>query len=220
MIDTKNWNFLYKLDSQGRNCVSQHTYEPLLNPEENILCYNFAQHNNYCNKILKTETCEFFFQREIESLENFKLFDWCPTLIDVEYNNRKIYIEFSNNLINHLIQKNPQSIDYYQESAITVMKDLYKLDKGKISIHPQCFFLTTDGKIKTIDFFSSFEFSQSRVDRNLVDDILSHNSKLLFRNAPFFDGLTYDLLEIYKFLLENDVWGEEKLSQTLSNLEE
>lgn len=220
MINTENWNFLYKLDTQGRNCVSQHTYEPLLNPKENILCYNFTEHNRYCNKVLKTETCDFFFQREIEALKNLNVFDWCPRLIDVEYKKRKIYIEFSNNLVNHILQKNPQLSRLFQESAINVMKDLYKLGKGKISIHPHSFFLTKDRKIKTIDFYSMFNFSQSYLSKNLVDDILSDDSKSLFRNSLFFDGCKYNLLEIYKFLLENDLWGGQKLAQTLTNLEE
>jgi len=189
LIDTKNWNFLYKLDSQGRKCVSQHTYEPLLNPEENILCYNFTEHNNYCNKVLKTDTCEFFFQREIEALERFESFGWCPKLIDVEYNNRKIYIEFSNNLINHVMQKNTQSMHYYKKSAITVIKAHKQLGIYKYSLHPSSYFVVNN-QLKSINYFFCYNFNEQDLE---LQEVFSHISdERLKKLYPLMDTLEID----------------------------
>jgi hypothetical protein len=219
-MNIKNWQYLYKVDNFGRKCVTQHTYEPIIDLEQKILCLNFSQTNNYSKKTLKNKTCEFFFSREHSALEKFQDREWCPKIYDIDYKKRKIFIEFSSNFLNPLVCNNSKLSEHFQKKVLEILKDLYKVNKGKISIHSHCFFLSSKNELKTIDFFSSFDFLDPNVDSDIIDDILSDDSKKQFKKEPFFNEKEYNLLEIYKFLLKNDTWGNRKFNCTLENLKE
>ena len=192
----------------------QHTYEPYINKQKTVLCLNFTCNNLYANKLLREKTIDFFFERELTNLQLFQSYEWCPKILDIDLNKKQIFIDFDGILCNRLETK---EIESFIDQAKSVVKTLALQGFGKISMHSHCFYVTEHGNLRTIDFFSCFPLNDSLVSSEIVEDILSSDSVLTFSKFPFRKNEQYDMLEIYKFLLANDTWGNIKLGTKLED---
>jgi len=219
LISVKNWKYLYKLDNQGRSCVSQHTYEPLISPDNKIFCYHFCKKNAYSKNNLSQKTLDYFFENELYYLDKLRNYQWCPDILEIDKKSKKIFIRYDGDLINHVIYHQPEKQVYFMNKAQNVLSDLYRIGLGKISMHSHCFFENRNNVIKTIDFFSCFGLNTPLVNKTIVDEILSQDSKKWICTEPFSERNNYNFFEIYKFLLLNDKWHNQKLNLKLDDLE-
>ena len=203
-MNIDNWNFLYKLDLNNFPCVSQHIYEPLINPQRNVLCLNYTQKNRYCEKNLSQETVDYFFKNELYYLQRFSNYTWCPKILDVYSKERKIFLEWNDDFCNHNVTK--ENVQKNVNDLKKIIIDLKKERCGKISIHSHCCYYNY-GNLKTIDFFSCFPLDQPLIEKEIVNEIMSDGSRQIFQKRPFLENSQYNLLEIYKFLLKHDTWA-------------
>ena len=98
MLDISSWEYFYKMDyAYGYNTASNLLYTPKISPDGSVMAmiYDEKQEYQHENIGLTKELTDFFFEREIKYLKIFQKYDWAPTLLDVDYDNRILFIEFN-----------------------------------------------------------------------------------------------------------------------------
>lgn len=193
MIDTKEWQYFYKIyDSwpQPTNLL----YTPLISPDGSMICMWWDETSPYQheNDRLTAELVNFFFEREIKYLTVFQKFPWAPKLLDVDLKERKILIEFNKETLNHIIFTPGRSLDQecpdWREQIFSILKDIVDSGYYKMALYPHCFFIDSNGKIKTFDFYSSLEQEERYLERKKIEGMIGGDSDGRFTEATT-DGI-------------------------------
>jgi hypothetical protein len=187
------WNYFYKIHyAKGTPSSSNMVYTPMINEDGNILCMLFDERSDYqqYNPSLTKDLVDFFFEREVKYLTECQKFDWAVKLIDIDYDNRKIFIEFSKDTINH-IMFNDNNLDEicpdWKDQLFTIMKDLKDAGYYKMALYPHCFFIK-DGKLKAFDFYSCVDQDNPFIERSKIAGMIGPDSGGRFDNATV-DGV-------------------------------
>ena len=160
MIDTNGWEYFYKVDYRGGHKVTTNMlYTPMTNSENTLMCMLWDETHPYQveNTRLTKELVDFFFERELVHLTKFQEFDWAAKLIDIDRNERKIFIEFTGETFNDILSNPDRSLDLecpnWKEQIFKILQDIVSLGYYKMALYPHCFFLV-NGQVKTFDFYS------------------------------------------------------------------
>jgi hypothetical protein len=166
-----------------------------MNPEENILCMSWDENSEYQkdNTRLTKELVNFFFEREAKHIKIFQGKSWCPKIVNIDYKERRIFIEWNKNTLNHIIftGQNLNSIcPNWQEQMFAIVKDIYTAGYYKMAMYPHCFYLDNDGVIKTFDFYSCVAKEEKYIKRETIEGMIGPKSGNRFNDATI-DGLVY-----------------------------
>jgi hypothetical protein len=193
MTDISDWKYFYKID-QGFLCSTNVMYTPLINPSGTIMCMLWDEHSEYQNdnpNILSADLINFFFKRELESIKKFQSYSWAPKLLDVNERDRKIFIEWNNNTINHILYNSNCNLNDYcptwKEQIFQILKDIIATGYYKMALYPHCFYID-NGIIKTFDFYSCVGIKERYIPRAVLEGMIGMSSVDRFDKATTLDN--------------------------------
>jgi len=186
-MNTDNWNYFYKI-VDGRPNTTNLLYTPLINDTKDIMCMWWNETSPYQrNTRLTAGLVNFFFEREIKYLTTFQDKPWAPKLIDVDLKDRKIFIEWNKETLNTIIFTPGRNLNKecpnWKEQIFEILKDV--LDSGyyKMALYPHCFFIDTNGNIKTFDMYSTIERDNPYIERQLIEGMIGDESQGRFNDS-------------------------------------
>ncbi|NDA62285.1 MAG: hypothetical protein EBX50_09600 [Chitinophagia bacterium] len=199
-MDISNWQILYK----ANNTHTQMVYEPRISPDNKIFCMNFQYACTYQTQQTKnypeTYTEHFvheMFVRELEFQKFCRSKSWCPKIIDVDYESKRIFLVAGRNLTEDPSEQNRKAVR-------DVIKDQWQMGMIKLTVYPHSHMIHSDGTITAIDFYASVEKHNPYVAVNSVLPLMGA-SEFRFRSAQQEDRI--DLLEMFKHtLLRHSQW--------------
>lgn len=193
MIDTKDWNYIYKSTHEGIMCSTNAMYTPLSNHEGTIMCMHWDETSSYLkNDKITKELVNFFFERECKYIQLFQDKSWCPKLLEINNSDRKIFIEWSNITLNHIWftpGKNLHEIcPTWKDQIFKILKDIKELGFYKMALYPHCFYLKDD-VIKTFDFYSCVGIEERYIKRSDLEGMIGKYSSERFDLSTTEDGM-------------------------------
>jgi hypothetical protein len=197
MIDTTNWNYVFKTWNGQQNTTNV-MYSPLCNPEENILCMHWDKSDPYQKEStrLTDELMNFFFEREINYIQKFQSYDWAPKLIDIDLANKKVFLEWNPETLNRIIFKDGKDLNNvcpdWKDQIFQILKDITDNDCYKMALYPHCFYIT-NGTIKTFDFYSCLLRSERYIDRKYINGLIGPDSGKRFDDATVGNNIDFDI---------------------------
>lgn len=204
MINNDNWETVFKLNEicsfpTPTNLI----YIPTISPNNDMLCMHYnTDIEKYPTKF--KEIINFFFERELNFLKLFQDKTWCPTLYDVDLQNKKILIEFNHENLSWPIYDKNRSIDIeypmWKDHLFEILSDLNNSGYYKSTIYPHCFFYNDKGQLKMIDYYATIKKDDTLIHKNLIEPIISENSKQRFAEVK--TGDYYEMGNFFKNSLQ------------------
>ncbi len=214
MIMNEDWTYLYKYaidtSTELKLCRTNLLYSPTVSPDNDILCMDWNQNFYYHKSPRSQEILDWFFDREITNLKFFQDYDWCPEILDIDLSNKKIFIEFNGTLLNHLIFKEDsldRKCEDWQRQIRNIINDLDNSNFYKVALYPHCFYLSSKGIVKTIDYYSCISKDERYFPLSMIQPIIGENSEERFKQATVDDKIDGKLLYDYTIKKHLDtVW--------------
>ena len=164
MQDLSTWTYHYDTQENGQPMRSNLVYTALINPERTQMCMEFIRHPEYHNKDVENERwtdsmLEERFRREIKFHTLAKSLG-IPTLdiLDIDYPNRRIFIEWFDNDFYSLGQRAgsyDKLLPGWDEQWLNIMSTLWNNNMYKISLHPNSFAIKNN-KLVAFNWFFTF----------------------------------------------------------------
>jgi hypothetical protein len=220
-MNTDNWKPFFKLDHSGYECMSQQTYEPLLNLEKNVFCANYEWTNKYQRRedpirpLYTEESVNYFFDQEVKYILKYNNSYFMPKILDIDYQGKKIFYEWHGDSCNHLIygSRNLDTVcPDWKEQIKNILLDLYKSGTYKLTMYPHCHYVARDGQIKSIDWYGCIPVDDPWVNSAWMDSIIHHTAKFrLEETGAIIDG-KYNLEKMFQNSMHDHVlWGRQDL---------
>jgi len=191
-MNTDNWKYFYKI-VDGQPNTTNLLYTPLVNNAGSVMCMLWDENSPYQeNTKLTTELVNFFFEREVKYLTALQDKPWVPKLIDIDLKDRKIFIEWNKETLNTIIFTPGRDLNKecpsWKEQIFEILKDVLESGYYKMALYPHCFFIDTNGNIKTFDMYSTIERSHPFIERKLIEGMIGEQSQGRFNNSTL-DGV-------------------------------
>lgn len=224
-MDIDNWNYFYKY-KDGQLQSTNLLYSPYVNPEGTILCMNWDETDPYQamdDKNISRDLIEFFFEKEIDNLTKFQNFSWCPKICQVDTSNRKIFIEWNNQTLNHLFHQKinlDTKCHNWRDQISTIVEDIVNAGFMKMALYPHCFYLDEHNTIKTFDFYSCIPIDNPYVKISKIKNMIGEDSGNRFLDATVNDNIDFRIF--FSNTLENYLsgfWNENIFNQILKKVE-
>lgn len=219
-MDISNWIPLYKFDDSGKpQCMTQQTYEPLVSPDGKTYCANYDWQNKYQriwqpDRVGYTEeVVDYFFYKETDYAHWFGGFDWAPPIIDVDYENKRIFYGWNGPTCNEIIHTTKDLPSDWKDQLKTIMLDAYKSGVYKLTMYPHCHFFDPHGQMRTIDMYGCVEIADPYIKAKYMDGIIHSTAQFrLDETGELVDG-NYNLEIMFKQSLGKHVkWGNDDMS--------
>jgi len=197
MTDTTNWNYIYKM-SGGNLRTTNMLYTPLSNPEKTVMCMHWDKDEPYqkSNTKLTNQLIDFFFEREVTYLRRFQSYDWAPKLLELDLENKKIFIEWNPDTLNRILFKDNKNLNDvcpdWKSQVFQILKDITEDGCYKMALYPHCFYIN-NGKLKTFDFYSCLLRSERYVDKQTIEGMIGPDSGKRFDDATVGDKIDFDV---------------------------
>ena len=190
-MDITNWKHLHKFDYKfpELSVATNVLYTPYLNDDMSILCMWFDETNSYMSDscvTLSNEICEFYFFRELEYLRKFQGNAWCPKILEVIEDERKIFIEYNSDNCNHLLLGSTNLDELYpswEDDVKNIVYNMNDLGYYKMSLYPHCFFYDKNKNLKTIDFYATVDKKDSLIKEEIIAPIIGVDSEHRFNRS-------------------------------------
>lgn len=138
--------------------------------------YNDSEYHQGQNEVVDPEKMEFKWLREINYLtqmrNNFP--DLVPKLLDVDFDDRKIYLEIDGldfwNRANCNMEYYDMVAPDWQDQILAIVKAHKTLGFHKYSMHPSSYFVVND-KLKSINYFFTYHKDEPWIS---IADVESH----------------------------------------------
>ena len=217
-MNIDNWNFYYKIDPvELRSVRSNMLYTPLINPEGNVFCMDWNPKSDYQLKHGPRENfpelLNFFFDREVENLLIFKGYQWSPEIVDIDLNKKQIFFKWYGETCNNIIYNRrdlSKECTSWQQQLYSIIKEIFNLGYYKPSLYPHCFFIDSEGLLRTFDFYACVPRSHSLIKFDLISSMVGPHSLVRFNEAM--KGEYVDVEILFKRALEHYIkWPDDAL---------
>jgi len=192
-------NKFYKRTIDGYFLPTNLLYTPFILDDGNKMCMKFVEDKEYQpNSNVHDDVRNWFFERELLFLQQFQHFSFVPKLYDFDIRKKEIYIEFNNETLSEIINDGTRNIDQevknWKDDCNYILETLIDSKYYKMALYPHCFFITKEGKLKTIDFYSIVPFNERYIERKKIESIIGKDG------AYRFDESTNDgIIDFEKF---------------------
>lgn len=213
-MNTTNWQHYYCLDNAGTPYPTGAIYEPLVSPNGDVLCMRFDPNNKFRNKPISEALAEDCFRREVKYLKKFKDYSWCAELIDVNEDNKEVFIEWNTDCCEKIIESG-KSLNNVLPSWTGQLKQLVSDIKSnkvyKITMYP-CYHFIKNGYLKAFGFYTTCDYAEQPININFYRPILNKE------RAEFIDKMWPDGMVDFKILNEYSLteyvkWPSDPLPQ-------
>lgn len=218
-MNTSNWNYYFKLDHDGSDCMAQQTYEPLINPEGNVFCKNYNIDNSYqyleiSDRPLYTkEAVDWFFLNELTYLEYFKDHPYAPEVIDIDYVEQKIFLRWYGRSCNQMIYSGESWPEAdWREQIKNIVVDQYDQGVYKLTMYPHCHYIDNHGQMRAIDWYGCVPIDEPFVDEKYMNAIIHETAKFRLDELGALVNNKFNLEEMFKRSLgEHVFWGDKNM---------
>lgn len=221
MIDTSNWIPFLKIDESGERCMAQQTYEPLFNRERTVFCANYDWKNSYQriedpNRELYTkEAVDYFFNQEVSFILKYQSMSFMPTLLDIDYNQKKIFFKWHGETCNEIIYTGKNLSDYctnWKDQIKNIEVELYRLGTYKLTMYPHCHFIDKDGYMKAIDWYGCVSVNDPYIESKYMDSIIHESARFRLEETGAIIDNQYNLEIMFKRSMQEHVrWGDQNM---------
>jgi len=214
MFDTKDWQPFFKFDDDGRRCLAQQTYEPLISADRKTFCANYDWKNKYqrtyeTRQLYTEDVCSWFFENELYHLIKFREKSYVPNILDIDYKNKKIFFEWHGYTFNEMLH-NGEHVEW-KEQLRYIMLDLYASGTYKLTMYPHCHFLDANGTMKTIDWYGCVPIERPLIETKYMDAIVHETARFRLDETER-SNTHYNLELMYKKSMCYHVkWGGQSL---------
>ena len=136
---------------------------------------------------LDDDIVEFYFRRELRYLLKFQGYSWCPNILSIIEEERKIFIEYNDQNCNHLMMDDRSNLDnLYPNWKIDVKNiiiELYDMGYYKNSLYPHCFFYDNNKNLKMIDYYATVDRNDCLLDEGLISPIIGADSENRYKDS-------------------------------------
>jgi hypothetical protein len=224
MIDTAGWGYYLKQDPVDKiRCASNLLYTPLVNPDGTIMCMHYDETSEYQkeNTRLTKELVDFFFAREVQHIKLFQEYSWAPKILDIDLENRKVFIEWNKETLNDIIYTDGRDLNQecptWKDQLFAILKDIVDSGHYKMALYPHCFFIDNNGKLKTFDFYSCISHEERYLEKSKIEGMLGQGSRTRFDEVT--DNGLIDFEMFFKRTLSTHVkWPEDPFPEFYERL--
>jgi hypothetical protein len=217
VIDTGDWKYYYKLNLNGTPWASNLLYTPKVNPEQTVMCAHYCidlEYRPYETTSVPEDLVDWFFKRDVNFLKKLSHLKTTPELYDVDYENRKIFMEWNKETLSQVLFTPSRDLDIEVPNWKDQMKDFFVSTKAnnfwKVSLYPNCFFISKDGQLKTIDNYAIIPYEERFIERKIIEGIIGKDGAYRFDHATdekgFIDFKKFFEITITTHLKEKS-WG-------------
>lgn len=188
MINTDNWQYYHKLVPNGSKADSNMLYTPTVNPEGTVMCMHYCIdpvyriHNSH--QIADQTLIDWFFEREVKFLQSLSNFEFTPVVHDIDIKNKKIFIEWNKETLSQIVFDNNRNLDsefpQWKTELRSIMESLHTAQYYKMALYPHCFYISKDGKLKTIDYYSVVPYTEQYIDRKVIEGVIGKDGAYRF----------------------------------------
>jgi hypothetical protein len=217
-MNTNNWKPFFKID-EGYRCMSQQTYEPLVSPDGRTFCKNYDWNNKYQRQsedrpLYTKDVVNYFFEQELKYLDIFSNKWYAPEVIDVDYNNKKIFLKWYKKTCNEVIYGEsywPEKQWLYQIKEI--VKDQVRDGIYKLTMYPHCHYIDNENNMRSIDWYGCVPISNPLIEERFMQGIIHHTAQFrLDETGKSVNGML-NLETMFKRSLSTHVmWGQYNMS--------
>lgn len=181
-----NWNYYYKLTATKNLCDSNMLYSPKINPEGNIMCMDYCQDSIYRpdKELINQELLNWFYNREIRFLQELTNLKSTPKIYEIDTKNNRVFIEWNKETLSQIIFDDNRNIDTelptWQRQIYNILKDFKTKEYYKLALYPHCFYISKDGELKTIDYYSVVPVSERFIERRIIESIIGKDGAYRF----------------------------------------
>jgi hypothetical protein len=221
-MNVDKWFRFYKLDADGRRCMAQQTYEPLISPDGKIFCKNYNINNKYqkaetANRPLYTEhTVNWFWENEVNNILKFQGSKYAPEIIDIDYSSKKIFLKWYKETCNEIIYSgrnlNEVCLDW-QDQIKNIMVDLYNKGVYKLTMYPHCHYIDDDANMRSIDWYGCVPVTNPYIPGAVMDSIIHPTARFRLDETGGIntDG-NYNLEIMFRNSMQHHVmWGKHSM---------
>jgi len=214
-----DWKPFYKYSEDGAyGQMAQQTYEPLISPDGKTFCANYDWKNKYQriwqpDRVGYTQdVVEYFFAKEIEYMTKFKDKPYAPTILDIDYANKRIFYSWGTSC-NELIYGNKGTMPMdWQAQVSNMLLDAYKDGVYKLTMYPHCFYVDSHDQLHTIDWYGCVEVTDPFIEAKYMDGIIHATAQSRLDETGELVNGKYNLELMFKGSLGTHVlWGEENM---------
>jgi len=214
-----NWKPYLKLDYQGRPCMAQQTYEPLVSDDGKTFCCNYSFPNDYqymetADRPLYTnEIVEWFFYNELTYIEVFKDKSYAPEVIDVDYTNRKIYLKWYGKSCNQIMySSNPWPQEQWRKQIRDIIIDQYDTGIYKLTMYPHCHYIDDDNNMRAIDWYGCVPIEEPYIEEKYMQGIIHETAQFRLNETgqPIENKLNLEIM-FKRSLGTHVLWGDQNM---------
>lgn len=175
-----NYEYYYNNDNTRNNLV----YTSLISKDKQVFCqwyHNDGIYHGGKNEVVDPELMDEKFEREIKFLKVMR--DEYPQHVpsySVDYEYRKVYLEVDGidfwNKADCKIENYSTVLPDWQEQMLEILHAHKELGIHKYSMHPSSYFVV-DGKLKSMNYFFTYDNSEPNVSIQEVESHLSVNRR-------------------------------------------
>lgn len=217
-MDISNWTTWFKIDSEDlQRCMSQQTYEPLVNPEGNVFCANYDFDNKYqrledpVRKLYTPDVVDWFFENEVYNVLKFQTKSYAPKILDIDQKNKRIFYEWAETC-NEVLYSGRKLPRDWRKQIRYIMTDLYNEGIYKLTMYPHCHFIK-DGVMKTIDWYGCVTINNPYIETQYMDGIIHESAKFRLEETGVIKDNKYNLEIMYKRSMQEHVkWGRHSMN--------
>lgn len=192
------FEYYYNYVGEKGYCRNNLIYTSLISKDKKTFCqwfFNDELYHGGKNKVVDPDLMEEKWQREVKFLSYMSQHypDFVPEIINIDFRNKKIYLEIDG--ADFWEQANPVEQNYdsilpdWQEQMLNIIKAHRKLEIYKMSMHPSSYFIV-DGKLKSINYFFCYEFAERSL---IAQDVFSHiSTERLEKLYPLMKAMNID----------------------------
>jgi len=209
-----------KLDEFGIPGMAQQTYEPLISSDKTVFCKNYSFPNKYqyredsIRPLYTEEVVEWFWNNELKYIEYFKNKAYAPEIIDIDYNNRKIFLKWYGKSCNQIIYSGeewPQNI--WQQQIKDIVLDQYNEGVYKLTIYPHCHYISNDGNMRAIDWYGCVPVNEPYIPEKYMQGIIHETAQFRLEETGKAIDNILSLETMFKRSLSTHVkWGNQDMA--------
>ena len=163
-------------EGQSRNNL---IYTSLMSTDKKVFVqwyHNDTEYHQGKNEVVDPELMDEKWRREVHylTLMAARHPDLVPKIIDIDYTQRKIFLEVNGldfwNRANCTTENYDSVLPDWQEQMLNIIQAHHKEDMYKFSMHPSSYFVV-DGQLKSINYFFCYGKNEGAIS---IADHLSH----------------------------------------------
>ncbi len=180
------WKYYYKMQPDGSIGTSNMLYVPTVNPEQNVMCMSYNVDENYKDNdaVITDDLLQWFFEREVKFLDKFSYLSTTPEVYEVDFKNRKIFIEWNKETLSQIMYDPSRDLDLEAPTWKSQVRDFLISTKEnnfyKMAMYPHCFYIDKQGGLKTIDYYSVVPYEERFIERRIIESIIGKDGAYRF----------------------------------------